>query len=191
MGVLILGLAIFFAIHSVAIVSNDYRNRMVAQMGELAWKGIYASISAVGFALMVWGYGLARETPVVLYVPPQWLSYLAAVLLIPMFPLLIAAYLPSRIGTAAKHPMLAATKLWALAHLLVNGMLADLLLFGSFLAWAVVDRIAVKRRGETGTAAGPRSQTNDVVIVVVGLALYVGFILWFHRWLFGVAPVVW
>jgi len=189
MGILILGLAIFFAVHSVSIVKRDYRDRMVAQIGEGPWKGIYSLISLVGFALILWGYGMAGQTPVLLYVPPLWLRYVAIVLLAPVFPLLIAAYLPSRLGVAARHPMLLATKLWALAHLMANGMLADVLLFGTFLAWAVADRIAVKRRAPTVVKVAPSSIANDVIVVVAGIALYLAFLLWLHAWLFAVAPL--
>lgn len=189
MSVLIVGLVIFFGAHSVSIVNRDFRDRMRARLGEMPWKGLYSLVSLAGFVLMVWGYGLARAEPVVLYVPPLWMRYVAVVLLVPVFPLLVAAYLPSRIGAAARHPMLLATKLWALAHLMANGMLADLLLFGAFLVWAIADRIAVKRRAAPAAAAPPASLANDVVAVVAGLAIYLAFALWLHAWLFGVAPI--
>src|SRR5512139_1447355 len=133
MNLLLVGLALFFGVHSVSIISDPWRNRMVARMGEWPWKALYALVSGAGFALIVWGYGLARHDPVVVYTPAGWLRPVAMVLLVPVFPLLLATYLPGRIQAAAKHPMLAATKLWAVAHLLVNGMLADVLLFGAFL----------------------------------------------------------
>ena len=187
--ILILGLVIFFAVHSVSIVSEPWRNGMVAKMGEWQWKGLYSVAAIAGFALILSGYGLARQDPLVLYWPPVWLRHVAALLMIPVFPLFLAAYLPGRIRTATKHPMLAATKLWALAHLLANGMLADVLLFGSFLAWAVADRISMKRRTQRPIAGAPPSKANDVIAVAVGLALYVAFILWLHIWLFGVPPI--
>jgi len=191
MGVLILGLAIFLGVHSVSITNRDFRNRMVERLGEKPWRGVYSIISLIGFALIVWGYVLARAEPVLLYVPPLWLRYVALALLVPVFPLLIAANMPSRIGVAAKHPMLLATKLWALAHLLANGMLADVFLFGAFLAWAIADRIAVKRRQPQSQTAAPASATNDVIVVVAGLAIYAAFLLWLHAWAFGVAPIAW
>lgn len=191
MGVLVLGLVIFFAIHSISIVNRDLRNRLQDRLGEGPWKGLYSLVSLVGLALIIWGYGLARAEPVVVYVPPLWLRHVAMILLLPIFPLLIAANLPSRTAVAARHPMLLATKLWALAHLLVNGMLADVLLFGAFLVWAIADRIAVKRRVPAPAApTAPASLKNDVIVVVAGLAIYVLFVLWAHAWLFGVAPVV-
>ena len=189
MGTLILGLVIFFAVHSVSIVNRAFRDRMVETLGEIPWKGVYTLLSVVGVVLIVWGYGAARLEPTVLYVPPLWLRHIALVLLLPVFPLFVATYLPSRIGVAAKHPTLLATKLWALAHLLANGMLADVLLFGAFLAWAVADRIAVKRRAVTREVTAPATFTNDVIVVVVGLAVYVAFLLWVHTWLIGVPPI--
>ncbi len=189
MVVLVLGLVVFFAVHSVSIANEAWRDRMVAKHGERVWQGVYAILAVVGFVLIVWGYGLARQEPLVVYSPPAWLRHVAMLLLVPVFPLLLAAYLPGRIQAATKHPMLAATKLWAFAHLLANGMLADVLLFGAFLAWAVVDRISMKRRVPRAVPGAPPSKANDVIAVVGGLALYVAFVFWLHTWLIGVAPV--
>jgi uncharacterized membrane protein len=171
------------------IFSPTFRNEAVARIGEHAWKGSYSVLSIVGFILIVWGYGVARQEPVVLYAPPVWTRHLAALVMLPVFPLLLAAYLPGRIKAATKHPFLAAIKFWALAHLLANGTLADVLLFGSFLAWAVADRISFKRRVSRPVPGAPPSGMNDVIAVVGGLALYVIFVLWLHRWLIGVPPL--
>lgn len=189
MTTLLLGLAIFLGIHSVSIVAWRWRDAQVAQRGERLWKGVYAVLSLIGFVLIVQGYGLARQQPVVLYTPPAALRHLALLLLAPVFPLLLAAYLPGRIQTAAKHPMLLATKLWAAAHLLANGNLADVLLFGAFLAWAVADRISLKRRPARAVPGAPASAVNDAVVVVAGMALYVFFLLWGHAWLISVRPI--
>jgi uncharacterized membrane protein len=186
MYILLLGLVIFFGVHSVSIVNDPWRNRMAASLGEWTWKGAYALVAVAGFVLIVWGYGLARQEPVVLYTPPVWLHTVAMVLLVPVFPLLLAAYLPGRIQTAAKHPMLAATKLWAVAHLLANGMLADVLLFGAFLVWAVWDRISMKRRTQRPVPSVPPARANDLIAVVGGLGLYAAFVFWLHGWLIGV-----
>lgn len=186
MNILLLGLVLFFAVHSVSIVNDPWRNRMAVSMGEWPWKGVYALVSVAGFVLIVWGYGLARQDPVVLYTPPAWMHPVAMVLLVPVFPLLLAAYLPGRIQTAVKHPMLAATKLWAVAHLLANGMLADVLLFGAFLVWAVLDRISMQRRTQRPVPSVPPFPANDLIAVVGGLALYAAFVLWLHGWLIGV-----
>jgi len=188
MGTLILGLLLFLGAHSVSIVAPDWRNRMAARLGPLAWQALYGVVAIAGFWLIIRGYGAARLEPIVLYVPPLWLRHVAALLMLPMFILLLAAYLPGRIKDATKHPMLAGTKLWALAHLLVNGAVADLLLFGSFLAWAVADRISLKRRTPRPARALPAGRFNDVIAVVGGLALYGVFAFYLHvRWI-GVPP---
>ncbi len=186
---LLLGLVIFFAVHSVSIINVAWRDRMVAQLGEWSWKGGISLLSIVGFALIVWGYGLARAEPVMLYAPPAWLSHVAMLLLVPVFSLLLAAYLPGRIKTAAKHPMLVATKLWAVAHLLANGMLADVVLFGSFLAWAGLDRISMRHRAQRPIPSAPRAKANDIIAVVGGIALYAAFVFWWHASLIGVALI--
>jgi uncharacterized membrane protein len=190
MPLLIAGLVLFLGVHSVAIVAPSLRTRTIQRMGEGAWKGLYALISLAGFVLICYGFGLARQAPVVLYSPPIWLHHLAFLVMLPVFPLLIAAYLPGRIKTAAKHPMLAAVKFWAFAHLLANGSLADVLLFGGFLAWAVVDRISVKRRAMPQVLrTAPPGPWNDAIAVVLGLAVYALLIGWAHVRLFGVSPL--
>lgn len=185
---LIAGLVLFLGIHSVEIVSPAIRSNAVARIGEKPWKGIYSLLSIAGFVLLVWGYGVARQHPVLVYAPPVWTRHVTALLMLPVFPLLLAAYMPGRIKAALKHPMLAAIKFWALAHLLSNGMLADVLLFGGFLAWAVADRISMKRRVARPVPGAPPSKINDVIAVVAGLALYVIFAMWLHVRLIGVAP---
>jgi uncharacterized membrane protein len=190
MSLLIAGLVLFLGVHSVAIVSPALRARAIHRMGEGAWKGLYALVSLAGFVLICYGFGLARQAPVILYSPPTWLRHVALVIMLPVFPLLIAAYLPGRIKTLAKHPMLAAVKLWAFAHLLANGSLADVLLFGGFLAWAVMDRISLKRRTvPPALRIAPPSPWNDVIVVVFGLAIYALLIGWAHVRLFGVSPL--
>lgn len=189
--VLIVGLAIFLLAHSIRIVAPGWRDRVIAERGEGAWKGLYSLVSLVGFVLIVWGYGLARQDPIVLYSPPVWMRHITLVLMMPVFVLLAAAYIPGRIKSAVKHPMLTAVKLWAFAHLLANGTLADVLLFGLFLAWAVWDRIAVKRRpaapAPVSMAAPPAG--NDIIALVIGATLYVVFLLFLHQWLIGVSPL--
>ena len=189
MEMLVIGLVLFLGIHTVSIVAPQWRDGQVARLGEGPWKGIYSVVSAIGFALLIYGYGAARQNPVVLYTPPTALRHLALLLMLPVFPLLVAAYVPGRIKAMAKHPMLLATKFWALAHLLANGTLADVLLFGGFLAWAVADRISVKRRPARPIPGAPPRPYNDVIVVVIGLALYAMFVMGAHRWLFGVSPL--
>jgi uncharacterized membrane protein len=188
--ILVTGLILFFAAHAVSIISVSWRDRVAERIGEGSWKGIYAVVSAVGLALIVWGYGSARLDPITLYHPPLWLRHVALLLLVFVFPLLLATYLPGRIQTITKHPMLTATKLWAVAHLLANGTLADVILFGSFLVWAVADRISMKHRRQRPLPGAPPSKLNDVTAVAGGLAMYVAFVLWLHAWLIGVPPLV-
>ncbi|HEY3852580.1 MAG TPA: NnrU family protein, partial [Steroidobacteraceae bacterium] len=158
--------------------------------GERGWKGLYALISAAGIVLICYGFSVARREPVVLYSPPLWLHHLTLLLMIPVFPLLLAAYLPGRIKAAVKHPMLLAVKIWALAHLLANGTLADVLLFGGFLIWAGADRMSVKRRAVQAPVPGaPPRPWNDAVAVIAGLALYALTVTWLHFKLFGVSPL--
>jgi len=187
MATLILGLVIFFAVHSVSMVNEPWRNAMAAKIGEWPWKGLYSVLAIVGFMLIVWGYGEARLHPLVLYVAPDWLRHLTMLLMLPVFPLLIAAYLPGRIQRHAKHPMLAATLLWGFAHLLVNGNLADLLLFGGFLLWALLDRLSMRRRQQRPIPFTLTSKINDAAALVIGLLIYVGFLFWLHGQLIGVA----
>jgi uncharacterized membrane protein len=189
MNTLIVGLIVFFAVHSIAIVNATWRDRMAARMGEWTWKALYGLIAIIGLLLIIRGYAEARFNPVVLYTSPQWLHYVAMLLLIPVFPLLFAAYLPGRIQSATKHPMLAATKFWALAHLLVNGTVPDVLLFGAFLVWAVTDRISLKYRAAPSVPSVPYSRYNDIAAVVLGLGLYTAFVFGLHAWLIGV-PVI-
>ncbi len=192
MTLLIAGLVLFLGIHSVSIVAPHWRTRQLALRGEAAWKGVYSLVSLVGLVLLIYGYGQARRSGVVLYQPPTALRHVALLLMLPVFPLLFAAYFPARIQRATKHPMLVAVKLWAFAHLLANGSLADVVLFGSFLAWAVADRISVKRRSAVDAHAVPGAPTrpvNDGIAIALGLIVYVAFLGGVHRWLIGVSPL--
>ena len=189
MGTMILGLVLFFGTHSISIVARGWRDRMAARLGEWGWKGLYGIVSLVGFVLIVQGYAEARLTSAVLYTPPMWLRHVAFLLLVPVFPLLLAAYLPGRVKTVMKHPMLNAVKFWATAHLLVKGTLASTLLYGSFLVWASVDRISVKRRPRPGPLTLPASSLNDIIAIVGGLAIYLAFLFFAHRLLIGVSPL--
>jgi len=189
MTTLIAGLILFLGVHSLSIVNEPLRNRLSAAMGEWPFKGVYSLISLVGLILIVYGYDAARMAPTVIYTSPGWLKHLALLLPLPVLPLLLATYLPGKIKAKVGHTTLTAVKFWAVAHLLVNGMLHDLLLFGAFLAWAVVDRISMKRRTQRAIPTLPANKANDVIAVVAGLALYVVLLLGAHQWLFGVAPI--
>jgi uncharacterized membrane protein len=185
--ILVIGLAIFLGIHSISIATPELRAGAVAAMGTKRWQGVYSLVSAVGFGLILYGFHLARQAPVVIYEPPAWTRQVALVLMLPVFPLVLAAYFPGRIKNALKHPMLAATMLWSVAHLLANGMLADVILFGLFLVWAILDRLSFERRPPQVIRAAPQGRFNDLIAIIVGLAIYVLFILWAHLWLFGVS----
>ncbi len=188
MNILIAGLVIFLSLHSVRIVADGWRTEKRAQWGEGAWKGLYSVASIVGFALIVWGYGLARQQPVVLWVPPVAMRHIAATLMLLAMILLVAAYVPGNaIKSKLHHPMTLGVKTWALAHLLVNGNGADVLLFGSFLAWAVACFIAARKRDRAAGTVHPAGRAVPTVItVVVGLVAYGVFAMYLHKWLIGV-----
>lgn len=187
---LIVGLVLFLGIHSTNILAPDFRTAMVGKLGLLGWKGLYAVIALIGFVLIVVGYAEARMQPTWLWVSPVWTRHLAALLMLPAFVLLVATYVP---GTHLKarmgHPMLLATKIWALSHLIANGTLADVLLFGAFLAWAVLAFIILRRRdratGKTYPAVGV---SRDMIAVVAGVVLWAVFAMYLHRVLIGVGP---
>ncbi len=188
MSIFLIGLLIFFGIHCISILNEPWRNRMVNKIGEWAWKGIYSLVSVFGFILIVWGYGVTRYDAALLYTPPLWLHQFSLLLLLPVFLLLVAAYIPGRIKTVTKHPMLISTKLWAVAHLLLNGSLVNVLLFSSFLTWAIWDRISLEHRQPRSIPGAPYSSFNDIIACVVGLGLYLAFAFWLHELLIGVPP---
>jgi uncharacterized membrane protein len=190
MSLFVAGLLVFLGIHSISIVAPRWRDAQATQMGEYGWKGLYALASIASLVAMIYGYGIARQLPVTVYAPSIALRHLAFLLMLPVFPLLIAAYLPGRIKRLAKNPMLLAVILWAVSHLLANGTLNDLLLFGAFLVWAVADLISVSRRSNVHPVpSAPASAINDVVVVVGGLGLYALVLLWAHARVVGVSPL--
>jgi len=191
MTLLILGLIIFFSGHSARIFAEPWRQATIARLGEAGWKGLYSLVSLLGLVLIVWGYAESRSSPVFLWAPPVWTRHLAVLLTVPVFILIVAAYLPgTRIRQAMGHPMLIGVKLWALAHLLANGTLADVLLFGSFLVWAVLAYTKARKRDRAAGIrypAGPVSR--DILAVLLGLGLWAAFTFWLHAWLIGIAPL--
>lgn len=189
MTTLIIGLVVFLGMHSVSIFARSRRDAVAAKLGSGGWKALFSLVSLVGLYLIVVGYDAARMAPTVLYSPPFWLKHVTILLMVPVFPLFLAAYFPGHIKATLKHPMLVAVKLWALSHLLSNGMLADVVLFGGFLAWAVIDRISLKRRPLRPNPSASPGRFNDLIAVGGGLALYVVFLLWGHVYLIGVAPM--
>ncbi len=190
MALLILGLVLFLGIHSARVFAEDTRSAFIAQRGAGAWKGMYTVISLVGFALLIWGYGQARLQPTVLWNPPLAVRHLAALLTLVSFVLLAAAYVPgNQIKGRLHHPMTLAVKVWAFAHLISNQTLADVLLFGGFLAWSIAVFAAARRRDraqQVTYAAGTASRT--VLAVAVGVIAWIAFALWLHAALIGVKP---
>jgi uncharacterized membrane protein len=190
MVLLVIGLAIFFLVHAVP-TRPDLRRGLVGRLGEGAYKAAFSIVSVIGLTLVVIGYGrtqgVAGQNPEI-WSPPVWTRHLALILMIPAMILLVATYVPSRIRLATRHPMLTAIKLWAGSHLLANGDLASILLFGSFLGFAGYDRLSAERRAARGPL-GSRSGGlgNDVIVVFAGLALYTFMLVVGHARLIGVA----
>ncbi len=186
---LVLGLVIFFGAHCVSLVAPGWRNRIAERLGQRRWQGIYSIVSLAGFYLLVSGYGAARASAGIVYVSPPSFRYITAILMLPVFTLVLASVLPGRIRARAQHPLLLATLFWSAAHLFTNGSVADLSLFGSFLLWSAAVRISLARRPARAPFALPASTLNDAVALFGGLALYAIFIFWLHARLFGVSPL--
>ncbi|HEU4670544.1 MAG TPA: NnrU family protein [Dyella sp.] len=190
MAMLILGLVLFLGVHSVRVFADGWRTRQVTRLGENGWKGLYSILSIAGFVLLVWGFGQARQHPVLLWVPPLALRHLNALFTLLAFVLLAAAYVP---GNAIKarigHPMLAGVKLWAFGHLLAAGMLRDVVLFGAFLLWAAVDFMVSRRRDRAAGVTYPKGPASRTVLTVaLGVAAWAVFAFWLHRLIVGVSP---
>ena len=188
---LILGLVIFLGVHSVRIVANDWRTRTRASIGELPWKGLYSVLSLLGFGLIVGGFGLARQQPVQLWAPPIAMRHLASLLTLIAFVLLASAYIPGNgIKARLHHPMVLGVKVWALAHLLANGNVAHVLMFGSFLVWSILSFSAARRRDVADGTHYPSGTPGATgITVAVGVGAWIGFALWLHGLLIGVRPV--
>lgn len=187
---LVLGIFLFLGVHSVRIFADDWRTRTIVHAGHKLWKGVYALVSIAGFVLLVWGFDQARQAGGVLYDPPLFMRHITALLTLISFVLVAAAYVPANHFKAAiGHPMVAGVKLWAFAHLLSNGRLADVILFGAFLVWAVVDFRAARRRDRAAGTSYPGGRgARTAITVIVGIAAWAVFAFWAHRLLIGVAP---
>lgn len=191
MTLLIVGLILFLAAHSTRVFADGWRSEMVARLGEKPWKGVVTVVSVIGLVLIVVGYGDARTAPLVLWNPPVWTRHLAVPLTVIAFILVAAAYVPrNRLKARIGHPMVAGVKLWAFAHLLANGTLADLLLFGGFLAWAVVDFMVSRRRDRAEAVSYPiGTLSRTLLTIVAGLVAWAVFAMFLHtRWI-GVSPL--
>lgn len=188
---LLAGLILFLGVHSMRVFADDWRTATIARIGANKWKGVITLASVVGFVLIVYGYGVARQTPVDLWFPPLWTKHITALLMIPVFILLAASNpMPSQIKAALKHPMTLSVKLWAIAHLISNGRVADVILFGGFLIWAVLVFVAARKRDRRlGTNYAAVGIKGDVIAVVSGLVGYAVFAVFLHTWLIGVRPI--
>ncbi|MEZ8284231.1 NnrU family protein [Vibrio splendidus] len=180
----IFGLVLFLGIHSISIFAESLRDRLAAK-NLIAWKGFYALISIMGVILIGKGYAELRLEPTLIYVTPFWFRHITYLVMLPAMILFVAPYFPGRIGQFIKHPQLMAVKLWAISHLLVNGMLADVILFGSFIIWAILDIISMKKREPRPIPRLKVSKINDLISVVIGIALAVVMIFFLHGKLIG------
>jgi uncharacterized membrane protein len=188
MTLLILGIVVFLGLHLLPAIAG-LRARLAGILGETGYRILFSLLSVAGLVLLVYGFTRAPFVP--LWSPPDWTRYAAIVLMLPAFIFLVAAYVPGQIKAKLNHPFLVAIKTWALAHLIANGDLASIILFGSFLAYAVVDRITLKRRQPTSLIgiAGTGAPRNDLLAVLLGIALYVVFLVWLHPLLIGTSPL--
>lgn len=191
MAILILGLVLFLGVHSIRIVADGWRTATIGRVGELPWKAVYALLSIVGFVLIVWGFGLARQQPVQLWMPPRGMRHLASLLTLISFVLVAAAYVPrNAIKARLHHPMVLGVKVWALAHLLANGNVAHMVLFGAFLVWAALSfRAARARDRAAGTVYLAGTPAGTAITVVVGAAAWAVFAFWAHGYLIGIRPI--
>jgi uncharacterized membrane protein len=188
LGVLILGLAVFVATH-VFVSFREARAGVIERVGLPLYRSLFAIVSLVGLALIVWGYAQYREHGLIqLWSPPTFMRHITVGLVLFAVIFVVAAFIPSHVRTRLKHPMLAGVKTWALAHLMSNGDLGSILLFATFLAWGIYARIAAKRRGDIGAGAksAPDGWRNDIIVVVLGVAVFLALGFWFHPYVIGV-----
>jgi uncharacterized membrane protein len=182
---------VFLGAHSLRIFADSWRGALIARIGEGPWKGLYSLVSIAGFVLLIWGYGRARATTIVLWQPPSWTHYPAALFVLIAFVLVVAAYVRgTRIKSTLHHPMILGVKSWAFGHLIANGTLADVVLFGSFLVWAIVDFAASRRRDRVaGTVYPAGTAARDAIAIAIGVAAWAVFAFYLHeRWI-GVRPL--
>jgi uncharacterized membrane protein len=190
MSLLIIGLIIFLGSHSCRIFAESWRNNMIDRLGEVKWKGLYTIVSLIGLVIVVIGYGQARQNPVILWQPATYLLHIAVLLNLVAF-IFLAGSSPSNnaIRLKLKHPMILGVKVWALAHLLANGTLADLILFGSFLLWAILDFRSARKRPVHMAEKAVVSTKATIIVVVSGIVVWAVFVFGLHQYLFGVSPL--
>lgn len=199
MALLILGLVLFLGAHSTRIFADNWRQAVLERLGEKAYKGVYTLVSLVGFGLIIYGFDQVRWDSPMLWMPPVWVKHVAALLMLLSLVLLACAHAPrNAIKAKLHHPMVLSVKVWALAHLLANPRVADLVLFGAFLLWSVLnfraarkrDRLAVESQGEAGTLLVPEvSAAATWRAVGIGVVVWAVLISHGHEWLFGVSPL--
>lgn len=187
---LVAGLVVFLGTHWVGAIAPRWREAQIARIGERRWKGAYSLVSIVGFVLLIWGYGRARADAVVLWTPPTWAPHATALLTVVAFVLVVSAYVPqTHFRTWLGHPMTAGVGAWALGHLLANGTLRDVILFGAFLVWSIAVYASRRRRDrEAGVVYPPGRLARDAVAIAVGVVAALVFALFLHGPLIGVRP---
>jgi uncharacterized membrane protein len=186
--ILILGLIVFFAGH-IFVTFREARAAAIERLGLTAYRALFGLVSLAGLALIIWGYGQYRAHDwIQVWSPPAFMRHITEGLMLFAVIFFTAFFIPSHIKANLKHPMLAGIKTWALAHLISNGDLGSILLFGSFLAWGIYARIAAKRRTDFVVAPAPAGWTNDAIVVVLGIVIYLALGYAFHPMVIG-APV--
>jgi len=188
--VLVLGLIVFIGTHSARIFADPWRSAVIARSGAGRWKLLFTLLSLIGFVLIIWGYGQARTAPIPVWMPPVWARHLTGLLVLLAFVLVAAAYVPGNaIRARLHHPMILGVKTWAFAHLIANGSLAGIVLFGTFLVWAVLSFRAARRRDRAaGTVYPAGTVAGTAVAIVAGLIAWAAFAFWLHGALIGVRP---
>jgi uncharacterized membrane protein len=185
LGIVVVGLVVFFASHFF-VAAREKRAALIERLGTNGYRAVFSVVSLVGLALIVWGFAQYRADGMIpVWSPPVWMRHVTVGLMLISIVVLASFRIPSHIQTWTKHPMLASIKIWAFAHLLVNGDLGSILLFGSFLAWAVLARIAAKRRGDLGPKTAPAGWRNDIIVVIFGVVLYLLLGFYFHPYVIG------
>lgn len=191
MAILVVGLILFIGVHSIRMVAAPWRAAQIERFGPLAWRAMFSVLSIAGIVVTVFGYGLARRDPVLVWAPPFWMAHVTALLTAIAFILITAAYVRgNHFKRALGHPFLCGIALWAFAHLLANGTLNAIVLFGVFLVWALIEiRSELRRDREAGVVYPQGVASRDTLVVVIGLVAWAVFAFWLHGIVIGVRPL--